>query len=372
HGPRAVLGVAYTPDGRLLASSSWGDKTVMIWDATSGQYIRTLVRHTDELGVLAFRPPDGRQLAVAALDGTVTLREGTTGEDTRPFKGASGINTIIAFSPEGRYLATGGGDNRIVGVWDVTKDDDEEIWVLRGRTDALPVVAYSPNGRLLAVASVDQTVRILDALTGEAVRTLRGHRAMLGSVAFSPDSRQLATAGNDAIVKIWDVTELETNAGPEYFPLGRHPKGVRSLAFSPDSRSLASAGPDGTVKIWDATTGRPPNSLLALGPPPFLPAALVNAWVATTGPEVRTLTGPPRGGRRARPQPGPEAPGRRRGRRDGDWPGGHRRRWDLPPPRPRRPGPQRRVQPRRPASRRGRWGQDGHRLGCGEWPGDPF
>src|SRR5262249_4819824 len=99
HGPRAVLGVAYTPDGRLLASSSWGNQTVMIWDAASGQYIRTLVRHTDELGVLAFRPPDGRQLAVAALDGTVTLREVTTGEVTRTFKGASGINTIIAFSP---------------------------------------------------------------------------------------------------------------------------------------------------------------------------------------------------------------------------------------------------------------------------------
>jgi hypothetical protein len=114
---------------------------------------------------------------------------------------------------------------------------------------------------------------------------------MLGSVAFSPDSRQLATGGNDAIVKVWDVTDLETNVGPEYFPLGRHPQGVRSLAFSPDNNSLASAGADGTVKIWDATTSRPPNLLLALGFPPLLPAALVNAWVATTGPEIRGLKG---------------------------------------------------------------------------------
>jgi WD40 repeat protein len=241
--------------------------------------------------VVAIRP-DGRELAIAAFDNTVILRDQTNGR-TRTIPGATGVNTFIAFSPDSGRLAVGGGDNRIVTVWDVTdpEGNGKVVWALPGRGDTLPVVAFSPNGRLLAVASVDQTVWICDAASGQVLRSLRGHRAMLGSVAFSPDSRQLATAGNDAIVKVWDVTDLATNVGPEFLLVGRHSQGVHSLAFSPDNKSLVSAGPDGYVRFWDATMGRSPNSLLALAPPPFLRTALVNALAATTGSELRSFQG---------------------------------------------------------------------------------
>ena len=285
HEHRAVLGVAYSPDGRLLASSSW-DKTVRIWDANNGRPISNpLVRHSDELGVLAFRPPDGRQLAVVAYDNTVRLWEVATGQAARtPLPGATGINTIIAFSPDGRLLATAGGNNKIVTVWDVTSG--QEVWYVPGHADTLPVVAFSPDGRLLASAGTDQAVRIWDAATGRAIRTLRGHRAMLGSVTFSPDSRQLATAGNDAIVKIWDVTDLETNTGPICVPLGSHPQGVRGLSFSPDNATLASAGADGTVRVWGATGARQPRPLPALAI-----IGSVSAWHPAIGPGVRVYEG---------------------------------------------------------------------------------
>jgi WD40 repeat protein/tRNA A-37 threonylcarbamoyl transferase component Bud32 len=288
HEHRAVLGVDYSPDGQQLASSSW-DKTVMIWDATNGRYERTLLRHTHELGVLAFRPRDGRQLAVAAFDNTVKLLDVASGDAVHTFSGGFGFNTIIAFSPNGQRLAAGGGNNRIVRVWDVT--NGQETWSLHGQSNTLPVVAFSPNGRLLASAGTDQAVRIWDAATGQAIRTLRGHGAMLSSVSFSPDSRQLASSGSDAAIKIWDMTDLEKNTGPECVPVGTHLQGIRSLAFSPDSASLASAGSDGTVKIWDATTRRQPHSVLALGSPRPVLAALVNAWVVATGPEIRAFKG---------------------------------------------------------------------------------
>ena len=108
----------------------------MIWDAASGRKVRTLVRHTHELGVLAFRPPDGRQLAVAALDNTVGLWDVTTGQAVHTFGGVIGFNGVIAFSPDGRRLAAGGGENRVVSVWDVA--NGREIWALRGRADTLP------------------------------------------------------------------------------------------------------------------------------------------------------------------------------------------------------------------------------------------
>ena len=79
----------------------------------------------------------------------MSLLDVTTGQVVHTFAGATGVNTLIAFSPDGRHLAAGGGNNRIVSVWDVT--NGQEVWALRGRTDALPVVAYSPDGRLLAV-----------------------------------------------------------------------------------------------------------------------------------------------------------------------------------------------------------------------------
>jgi WD40 repeat protein len=113
----------------------------------------------------------------------------------------------IAFSPDGRRLATGGDENT-VKIWDVPSG--RELHTLRGHKADVYAVAFSPDGgRWIASAGEDSTVKVWDGGTGKLVRSFRGHEALVGSVAFSPDGRRLYSASRDHTVKAWDLTQLD-------------------------------------------------------------------------------------------------------------------------------------------------------------------
>jgi WD40 repeat protein/serine/threonine protein kinase len=305
--------VVFSPDGRRIAAASGeGTGEVCIWDATSGRELRRIAgRHE---GVLSLRfSPDGKQLAVAVgtwnifeeqKPGLVRVWDAETGEETLTLRGHTGPVTSVAYSPDGRRLASASWD-QTVRVWDLTSR--KEVLTLRGHRHVVGDVAYSPDGRRIATASVDGAAKVWDAQTGQELLTLRGHAGPFASVMFGPDGKYLVSAGDEGAVKLWDTT-----TGNESLTLSGHGAWVTSAAFSGDGRFLATAGVDRTVQVWDPTTGA---RLLQLGKHPDAVWSLafssdsrwiasgsgdwkqgnkpgeVRIWDAATGQELRLLSG---------------------------------------------------------------------------------
>ena len=241
-----VTGLAFSRDGTQLASASY-DGTVRLWDPATGQTIGTLERRTGWLRALAISP-DGRQLASASGDRRVRLWDPASGQPTATLQSHSGWVRGVAFSPDGRELASVG-DDGTVRLWDPASG--QLISTLEGHTGPVNGVAFSTDGRQLASANDDGTVRIWDPATGQLTSTLEGHTGPVNGVAFSTDGRQLASASNDGTVRLWDPA-----TGQHTATLADHTGRVRGVAFSPDGRQLASASDDGMVRLWDPTASQ--------------------------------------------------------------------------------------------------------------------
>jgi WD40 repeat protein len=257
-------GVAVSADGKYIGSVISGTQEVRVWSAVDGSLLFTL-QAPPSAHRLAFRS-DGTRLAVAA--GVSVVVHDLAQRSQKEHRIHDNIIAGLAFSPDGKWLASASWDNT-VKVWDAQTGAPR--YAPFAHDDRVNAVAWSPDGRWLASGDQTGKVYLWNAQSGAAIYPLEGHKSAIYGVAFNPDGKQLASAGSNGNMRVWDleawlkgVRFREENPGKKT-TLPPRPRVVQSLTgamgaalgidFSPDGRYLACGGSNGTARVWRLESG---------------------------------------------------------------------------------------------------------------------
>ncbi|HEY4838315.1 MAG TPA: WD40 repeat domain-containing protein, partial [Candidatus Acidoferrales bacterium] len=296
---RDLLFVAWSQDSTRLISYSWADAAVLVWNVKDGRLItsfnKDFVGHPGDItwgagmslttlnnnamevrdnltnallwrivrqGPSTSTSPDGALIAEGGRygDACITIRDARSGAFIRRLEGHPGIVRGLAFSPDGRFVASANGDRTVV-IRD--SHSGKVVTVLPGNEKPIDSVAFNRDGQKIAVGGDDGTLRIWRTETSSIIWSSKVDRAPVNSVTFSRDGETLASGGGDRVIRIWNATDghllSECTTVGEYSD--EHTteccgSSVNALAFSPSGMDIAAGLGDGSIEIWNVSTGK--------------------------------------------------------------------------------------------------------------------
>lgn len=251
---RSLGPLEYSPVSLVFAPG--GDTLYVL---ISGGFFKKIDPNTgavsDDLGSSGeFRPccqlvtsRDGQRLASGNFEKMALLFDAASGDLIKTFKGHSDQVPTVSLSSDGKRLASGGND-KTIKIWDI--ESGALLHSLEGHTDRINAVAFSPDGTMLASGGWDQTIKFWDVAAGSLLASLPGHSGLVYSLAFSADGRRLVSGGSDGRIRVWEVA-----AKKELRNFGTAFTALCCIALSPDGTKVASGASDSIARLWDVESG---------------------------------------------------------------------------------------------------------------------
>lgn len=241
----AIAWVASNAGLELLASAS-RDCTIRIWGPSSQRPTDTnITSHSDDVSGIEISP-DGQMFATRSKDKSVKLWQASSGEMLHSFHAHSDWVSTVIFSPNSQMLASGAHDHAVC----LYHIDGRILARMTGHSRSLVNLVFSPDNKKVASYAYDRSLKIWN-IRGDLLCDFNNHVRQINMMQFSTDSRHLTSGSYDCTVAVYDVEKKLLQQ-----TLKGHIRSVNAVCFSPDGNTIASGAKDHTVKLWNVVDGQ--------------------------------------------------------------------------------------------------------------------